>query len=163
MNDRSSYLLMELCDLYTAAGTPTGRTVARGTALAPGEYHLVVHVWIRDETGASLIQQRALDRPTDPGVWAVTAGYAQAGEDSLAAARRETHEELGLALIPAQLRRWQRLPRADRLQDLWLAEVSRAALGPEVMAYAWATQPDLRQRIGQGTFFGYSYFDQLPD
>ncbi len=158
---------MELCDLYTSTGAPTGRTVPRGTALAPGEYYLVVHVWIRDETGAYLIQRRALDLAADPGVWAITAGYAQTGQDSLTTARRETREELGLALAPAQLRRWQRLPREDRLQDLWLAQVTRAALGPpalgpEVIDYAWATQPALRQRRSQGTFFPYSYFDQLP-
>ena len=155
-------------EIYTAAGQPTGRTILRGTPLAPADYLLVVHVWIRDETGHYLIQQRALDRPANPGVWAVTAGHVQAGEDSLTAAQRETHEELGLTLPPAALRSWQRLRHAHRLEDLWLATVTRAgldapALGPEVSAYQWATKPTLARLIAAGGFFPYSYFDQLPD
>jgi len=31
------------------------------------------------------------------------------------------------------------------------------------MAYAWATKAALRRRLSADTFFGYSYFDQLPD
>ena len=77
-----------MCAVVDEQGAPSGRTVARGAPLAPGEYFLVVHVWIRDEAGDYLVQQRAHDRATDPGVWAVTAGYVQAGEDSLSAALR---------------------------------------------------------------------------
>ncbi len=159
---------MERLDLYTAAGQRTGRTALRGTPVAAGDYYLVVHVWIRDEAGHYLIQQRARDRAEAPGVWAVTAGYVQSGEDSLAAAQRETQEELGLTLPPAGLRRWQRLPLGHRLEDLWLATVTRAALGapalgPEVMACQWATRPALSRLIAAGGFFPYSYFGQLPD
>ena len=90
--------MIELLDLYTANGERTGRTAPRGTPPAPGELYLVVHVWIRDEAGRYLIQQRAHHLPDAPGIWAVTAGHLQAGEDSLAAALRETREEVGLAL-----------------------------------------------------------------
>src|SRR6266852_2232288 len=133
---------MELCDVVDEFGTPSGRTVARGSPLAPSEYYLVVNVWIRDEAGDYLVQQRALDRPTDPGVWTTTAGYVLAGEDSLAAAVRETHEELGLQLQPAQCRRLKRHALGDRVEDIWLATVSRAALGPpqpgpEVADWKW--------------------------
>src|SRR5260221_4806945 len=111
---------MELCDLVDELGARTGRTAARGTALAPGEYYLVVHVWIQDEAGDYLVQQRAHDRATDPGVWATTAGYVQAGEDSLAAAVRETHEELRLQLQPTQFRWLKRHALDDRVEDVLL-------------------------------------------
>jgi 8-oxo-dGTP diphosphatase len=82
-----------MCDVVDELGMPTGRAVARGTELGPGEFYWVVHVWIRDEAGAYLVQRRALDRPADPGIWATTVGYVLAGEDSLASAIRETSEE----------------------------------------------------------------------
>lgn len=129
--------------------------------------NLVVHVWIRDEAGDYLVQQRAHDRPVDPGVWAVTAGYVQAGEDSRSAALRETREELGLSLLPAQLQRLTQHALNDRFEDIWLATVTRAALGqpqpgPEVADWQWASKAMLGKLIEQGDFFGYSYFDGLP-
>ena len=158
---------MELCDLVDEHGAPTGRTVARGTLLAPGEYYLVVHVWIRDVAGDYLVQQRAHDRPTDPGVWAVTAGYVQAGEDNLSAVLREAREELGLSLLPAQLQRLQQHALEDRFEDIWLATVTRAALGPpqpgpEVADWKWASKASLSELVSRGEFFGYSYFAILP-
>jgi len=159
---------MELCDLVDEQGTPTGRTVPRGTPLAPGEYYWVVHVWIRDETSQYLVQQRAHDRPVDPGVWAVTAGFVQAGEDSLSAALRETREELGLVLQPAQLRRLRQQALQNRFEDIWLATVTRAALGPpqpgaEVADWKWASKAALSELVSRGEFFRYSYFDSLSD
>ena len=158
---------MEWCDVVDEHGARMGRTVARGTRLARGEYYPVVHVWIRDEAGHYLVQQRAHDRPVDPGVWAVTAGAVQAGEDSLSAALRETREELGLSLLPAQLQRLTEHALDDRFEDIWLANVTRAALGapqpgPEVADWKWASKAALGELINRGDFFGYSYFGGLP-
>ena len=159
---------MEFCDVVDEHGARTGRTVARGTPLAPGEYYLVVHIWIRDEAGDYLVQQRAHDRATDPGVWAVTAGYVQAGEDSLSGALRETCEELGLSLRLAQLQRLTQHALDDRFEDIWLATVTRAALGspqpgPEVADWKWASKAALNELISRGEFFGYSYIESLPE
>jgi 8-oxo-dGTP diphosphatase len=159
---------VELCDVVDESGAPTGRTVARGTRLMPGEYYLVVHVWIKDAIGDYLVQQRAHDRATDPGIWAVTAGYVQAGEDSLVAAIRETSEELGLELSPDQFRRLKRHAMDDRVEDIWLAIVSRASLvtpklGPEVADWKWVSKARLSELVSRGEFYGYSYFDRLPD
>ena len=60
-------LNVEMCDVVDEFGTRTGRAVIRGTELAPGEFHLVVHIWIRDETGEYLIERRAPDLESDPG------------------------------------------------------------------------------------------------
>jgi len=158
---------MEQCDVVDESGAPTGRTVTRGSRLSPGEHYLVVHVWIRDEAGDYLVQQRAHDRPTDPGVWATTAGQVQAGEDSLAAALRETREELGLELAPAQLQCLERHALDGRVEDIWLATVSRESLGapkpgPEVADWKWASKAKLSELVSEGEFFGYSYLDGLP-
>ena len=160
--------MIELLDLYTANGERTGHTVPRGTPPAPGELYLVVHVWIHDEAGRYLIQQRAHHLQDAPGVWAVTAGHVQAGEDSRAGALRETQEEVGLTLDPAALRLWQQGAFTRRLEHRWLATVTAATCGeprpgPEVAACRWATKAELRALIPSGGFFEYSYFEDLPE
>jgi 8-oxo-dGTP diphosphatase len=159
---------MELCDVLDATGTPTGRIVERGTVLPPDEYYLVVQVWIRNEAGAYLIQQRAHHLASAPGIWAITAGYVQTGEASLTAAIRETNEELGVQLLPAHLTRFDRLRTEYRIEDVWLAHVTQAAIGvpapgDEVADWQWATKATITQMIEQGLFFRYSYFDQIPE
>ena len=93
---------VELWDVFDENGIPTGKTALRGrSVLAPGEYHLVVHIWVISKSGLFLIQRRADDKKLMPGEWAATGGAAVAGEDSLTAARRELLEELGIAAFAA--------------------------------------------------------------
>jgi 8-oxo-dGTP diphosphatase len=159
---------MEICDVFTEAGTRTGHTASRGTELRGGEYYLVVQVWIRNEAGAYLIQQRALHLVSGPGMWATTAGYVLAGEESLAAAVREVYEELGIYLSTAHLSRFERLIMNGLIQDIWLADVvenslGAVTLGSEVIDWKWASKSEIKHMIGQGSFFAYSYFDTLPE
>ena len=93
----------ERIDLYDAGSNPLGRTVRRGEPLAPGEYHLVVQVWVRNSRGEFLIQKRRLGLDEAPGLWAATAGWVAAGEDSLEGAVRELEEELGIRASPNEL------------------------------------------------------------
>lgn len=159
---------MELCDIVDAVGNRIGKTVTRGTPLPAGEYYRVVQVWIRNEHGQYLVQQRALHLVSGPGMWATTAGYVLSGEESLAGAIREVGEELGLHLSPHMLRLFDRLARNALFQEIWLADVQQdvigtPTLGPEVADWKWATKADLTQMIGRQEFFAYSYFDRLPE
>lgn len=158
---------MEICDTYDASGNRTGRTVIRGAELPDGEYYLAVHVWIRNEQGDYLIQQRA-PHLIYPGVWASTAGMVQAGEDSMTGAIREIAEELGIQTTPAQFKPLMRLCTDNRVEDVWLVDLpntttATVTLGPEVTDWRWAAKSTLRQMIQSGSFYAYSYFDQLPD
>ena len=84
---------IEKWDILRQDGSSTGRqTVRGGNTLKPGEYHLVVHIWIVSSTGRFLIQRRAYSKKLMPGEWAATGGAAIAGEDSYTAARRELDE-----------------------------------------------------------------------
>jgi len=153
--------------VYSEAGTPTGRIVARGTRLRQGEYYLVVHVWIKNETGRYLVQKRAPNRESEPGIWATTAGYVQAGEESVAGAIREAGEELGITLSSTQLRHFARLKTGNRVEDIWLAEVTNYAvgvptIGPEVSDYKWVSKAELDSLANRGEFFAYSYLGILP-
>lgn len=91
---------MEIWDLYTKEGKPTGRTHRRGDPLPSGFYHPGVHVWIRNSMGQYLISQRTADRPTFPLKWECVGGSMLAGEDSRTGAIREVQEELGITLNP---------------------------------------------------------------
>ena len=157
---------METCDIVDELGNRTGRIVTRGTDLAPGEFYPVVHVWIRDELGNYLIQQRAFHLASSPGIWAVTVGYVLSGEDSISGAIREVEEELGIQLLPSHLKRVDRHTMENRVEDIWLAEISRSSMstpiaGPEVANWKWISKVALKQMVSQNDFFRYSYFDNI--
>ncbi len=61
--------MAELLDLYTETRQKTGRAIERGMSLAPGDFHLCVHVWIRNAKGQLLIAQRAENRKNTPLKW----------------------------------------------------------------------------------------------
>ena len=106
---------MEKWDLLDGDGRPLGQTLVRGDKLRPGQYHLVVHIWVEDSKGRLLIQKRAPHLKLMPDTWAVTGGSALAGEDSLTAAARELSEELGIEAAPSELKRLGRLRRRNSL------------------------------------------------
>ena len=153
---------MELCDIVDKHGNPTGRIVERGTKLGPDEFYLVVQVWIRDEKNSYLIQQRGLHLQSGPGVWATTAGYVMAGEESMDAAIREVEEELGLQLSPSHLKRIDRHVLDNRVEDAWMAEVIRNTIGipvpgEEIADCKWLSREELEEWVNRGQFFRYSY------
>lgn len=159
---------MELWDVLDGQARRTGRTITRGQRLATGDFHLVVHIWIRNEHGKYLIQKRADHLEWQPGIWAATGGSVIAGEDSLSGALRETREELGLDLHAAELSKLARLLRVDSIVDLWLAQASTdrlgtPMLGPEVTEIRWVPKSELQRMADVGDFYAYSYLDTLPD
>jgi len=157
---------MELCDVVDKFGNRTGRIVTRGTDLASDEFYLVVHVWIRDEYNNYLIQQRALHLASSPGVWCTTVGYVISGEESIDSAIREVSEELGLQLSPTYLRRIDRHTLDNRVEDIWLATVSKKSigtpsLGDEVADYKWVSRDDFEVLVNQNKVFRYSYHGEF--
>jgi 8-oxo-dGTP diphosphatase len=159
---------LELWDVLDGDGRRKGRVMVRGDEIQPGDYHLVVHVWIKNDRGEYLIQKRADTVEQWPGVWATTGGSVIAGEDSLSGAVREVKEELGLALDSSTLRRLMRHARRTALVDVWLAEVatedtSGSYPGPEVSEIMWASKRQIKDMIDSGDFFPYDYLEILPD
>ena len=88
----------EVWDLYNKDRTLVGKTHVRGEILPDECYHMVVHVWIKNRDGKYLISQRSADRPSNPLKWECVGGSVIAGENTLQAAIRETHEEIGVRL-----------------------------------------------------------------
>ena len=86
---------MELNDIYDENRNLTGRVHQRGTPWQPGEYGLVVCVWVYDGRGHLLLTRRAKGK-SFAGTWENSGGAAQAGETSRQAVARELFEETGI-------------------------------------------------------------------
>lgn len=87
---------MEKWDLYDVTRQKLGKTAYRGQILTDEEYHLAVDVWILNDAGQVLLQQRSTKKKVGAGLWYCTGGAAIAGENSQEACFRETSEELGI-------------------------------------------------------------------
>ena len=90
---------MEYNDIYDKNRKRTGRIHVRGTKWNPGEFGLVVCVWVYDGKGKLLLTRRAPEKSA-PGTWENSGGAVKAGEDSLTAIARELREETGITAAP---------------------------------------------------------------
>ena len=86
---------MEYNDIYDEHRNLTGRVHLRGTHWKPGEYGLVVCVWVYDGLGHLLLTRRAKGK-SFAGTWENSGGAAKAGETSRQAIARELFEETGI-------------------------------------------------------------------
>jgi len=86
---------MEFNDIYDENRQLTGRVHQRGTPWKPGEYGLVVCVWVYDGRGHILLTRRAKGK-SFAGTWENSGGAAKAGETSRQAIARELFEETGI-------------------------------------------------------------------
>ena len=157
----------ELWDVYDANRRLTGRTHRRGDPLAPGEYHLVVQVYVRRPTGEFLITKRA---PTKgyPLMWENTGGSADAGEDSLTAALREVREETGLCADPARARLVMQVMRPDAFVDIYELvhdfELSDVVLLPgETVDARLVSGEEILRLHETGQFVPHDYLPGLMD
>ena len=87
--------VVEWNDVYDGNRVPTGKLHRRGSSWGPGEYGLVVCVWVYDGRGNMLLTRRAPGK-SFAGTWENSGGAAKAGETSLEAIRRELFEETGI-------------------------------------------------------------------
>ncbi|HHW45775.1 MAG TPA: NUDIX domain-containing protein [Clostridiales bacterium] len=160
---------MESWDILNERGKATGKTVVRGSVqLNPGEYHLVVHIWVVGSDGRLLIQRRSKNKLLMPGEWAATGGAAISGETSVDAAIRELYEELSIKADKNDMVFVKRLTRRNSFVDIWLTktdiDISDLKLQKsEVSAIKWVTVEELNQMIKSGDFhnYGSDYFETV--
>lgn len=115
---------MEIFDLYDSNGTLLDKKMERGGTNNEGEYHLVVHIWIKNSEGKYLMQQRNKLTDRIPFQWAATGGAVTSGEDSITGAIRETEEEIGISFNENQFIFLKRFycddPKSNYITDLYV-------------------------------------------
>lgn len=162
-------MITEIWDILNENGVATGKTTVRGKCyLKPGEYHLVVHIWIISSDGKILIQKRSHKKKLMPGEWAATGGAAISGETSFEAANRELYEELGIASTNETLKKILRLKRRNSILDVWAINCNLSVdqlklQESEVSQARWVTKEELQNMIKSGQFhnYGKEYFDKV--
>ena len=162
-------MFFERWDLLDENGSFLGKTVIRNKAqFKPGEYHLVVHIWVISSDGKVLLQRRSDTKKLMPGEWAATGGAAISGEDSFTAASRELYEELGIKSDESTLKQVLRLKRRNSLLDIWMIK-SDLRIGElklqesEVAEAKWVTLDEFKKMVKENKFhnYGREYFERL--
>lgn len=92
---------MEWNDIYDENRNPTGLIHRRGTPWRPGEYGIVVCVWVYDGKGHLLLTRRAKGK-SFAGTWENSGGAVKSGETSREAVARELFEETGIQAQPEE-------------------------------------------------------------
>ncbi len=81
-----------------------------------GVWHRVSHVWIQNDKGQLLCQQRSLDKELLPGFWeCFFGGHIRPNESYEQAAIREASEELGINVATRDLRLWKVYKFSDNM------------------------------------------------
>ena len=158
--------MAELWDVYDVDRNKTGRCHERGRPLGKGEYHLVIHVWVRDHKGRFLITKRTADKIPFPNCWECTGGSALAGEDSLTAALRETKEETGIDHHASEKECILSYTRGDWHGDVWLftrdIDLTDVHLQTEETAdVCLADKETILAMFHSGEFCKYDYIEQF--
>lgn len=95
----------ELIDILDEDGNKTGRIETRTQVHEKGLWHRIIVVSIIDKNGHLLMQQRSLNKDSNPGKWDVSvAGHVSSGQTSIEAAVREVSEELGIKIDKKELK-----------------------------------------------------------
>ena len=105
---------MELNDIYDENRNLTGKLHRRGTPWKPGEYGVVVCVWVYDGRGHLLLTRRAREK-SFAGTWENSGGAVKAGETSRQAIARELYEETGIQAEPEEFELLDSDPERCRL------------------------------------------------
>jgi len=157
----------EFWDVYDAERKYTGRVHTRGEPLPPGDYHLVVHVWVLNSRGEFFTTLRSPEKDYLPNMWEACGGSATAGEDSLTAALREFREETGITLRPECGERVIAYCRHESdFVDVWLfrqdMDVNDFMPRPgETVQARWATPEEILRMMAAGEYCNTTYIHKL--
>lgn len=168
---------MEVFDLYDDKGTPLHKTALRGETLKKGEFHLVAHIWIRNDEGKYLVQKRNKKSDRVFGQYAATGGAVTSGENSLIGAQRETFEEIGVTIDLSKFKLVKRyfIPdsKSSFITDLYLVTqnvlLSELILDyNELSACEYMTMDEIKSLVDDDMFWDYEntylrkgYFDLI--
>jgi isopentenyl-diphosphate delta-isomerase len=121
-----------------------------------GLLHRAFSVFVFNDKGELLLQQRAASKYHSPLLWTNTCcSHPRPGEDTLAAAQRRCQEEMGIA--PVLLPAFSFIYKADLDQGLTEHELDHVFIGysneapvlnaKEVAAYQWVNLQDIQRDV----------------
>ncbi|MEU4145783.1 isopentenyl-diphosphate Delta-isomerase [Streptomyces parvulus] len=159
-NGTADAILLELVD---ENGVTIGTAEKLSAHQPPGRLHRAFSVFLFDERGRLLIQQRALGKYHSPGVWSNTCcGHPYPGEAPFAAAARRTYEELGVSpslLAEAGTVRYNHPDPASGLVEqeynhlfVGLVQAEPRPDPEEVAGTAFVSSAELSERHARDTF-----------
>ncbi len=153
-------ILLELVD---EDGVTVGTAEKLSAHQPPGKLHRAFSVFLFDERGRLLLQQRALGKYHSPGVWSNTCcGHPYPGEAPFAAAARRTYEELGVSPSLMAEAGTVRYNHPDPVSGMVEQEYNHLFVGlvqsplrphpEEIGDTVFVTPAELRERCARDTF-----------
>lgn len=83
-----------------------------------GDWHRTVHTWILNSKNELLVQLRSPTKINSPNLWDISsAGHISAGDGSKISVIRETKEELGIEIVPEDLKYLGEVKTQDNLNN----------------------------------------------
>ena len=147
----------ELWDAYDKEKKVTGKTLIRGEEIPDGLYHLVVHIWIKNNDNQFLISRRSSNRKSYPLKLECQGGSVLKGESSLDGAIRETLEEVGIDLTNVKGNCIFSKTRHSfhDIMDVWLFEYNgdvdlTKATTNEVCEVKWMNYDEIKECFDSG-------------
>lgn len=163
------YIPNELWDIYDNNRIKSGRIIERGRNMRQDEYHIVVHVWVKNSNSEYLITKRTPNK-SYPNMWECTGGSVLVGEDSYTAALREAKEEMGVDLSKCNGRMILSYTRQHYdfpdFCDVWLfySDISIEDVTyqeGETCDAIWANENTINKMIEDREFIGKDVFPYL--
>lgn len=113
--------MTEFFDILDEQGNKTGKTKARAEVHRNGDWHKAVHIWIVNDKDEIFLQKRSPNKDSYPNMWDISsAGHLTAGDDALQGAIREIKEELGVNVLPSQLKLIGVRKKADKCSSTFI-------------------------------------------
>ena len=146
---------MELRDLYDENKNLTGETIYKGEEIPDGKFLLVVVVWMQNDKGELLMQQRSFNKETAPGKWATTGGHPKAGENSVEGIVTEIKEEIGITVNKEDLKLISTIEQEQNIVDIYYMKanycISEMTLQEdEVEKVEWMSLDKIEELIEKG-------------
>jgi mutator protein MutT len=142
---------MEYWDLFNEKREKINKLHSRADKINPGEYHIVVNVWIINDQNKIIITQRHPEKPF-PLKWECSGGSVIAGEDSITGALREVEEEIGIKLKKENVKLIYTRRRENDFKDTYLFKgninIKETKLQEnEVINIKWVTKEELMEMV----------------
>lgn len=157
---------MDKIDLFDEDRRSTGKVIYGKNYIPDGMFYITSHIWIQNNNGKYLIQQRSDSVNKLKNMWGTTSGTVIWGETSRQGAKRECFEELGVIIAEEKLCLLLTYKSDKHFVDVWRVKDdipldSITLQQSEVASVKYADEQEIYDMINQNKFYKYRYLDML--